>query len=135
MASSGWNRVYATEDKRGAENVLARWGAGGGKALEAPALPDLSETFGHPTAGLLRLIAKGTGGWLLKVRGCEFGVGPVGRRERVGDVLKPSRRTLDKAAEIALREGPENPPGAQVFTEGRMVTVAEMIAKGMVRCG
>jgi hypothetical protein len=132
----GWNRVYATEEKRGAENVLARWGAGGGKAPEAPALPDLSGTFGHRDAGLLRLIAKGAGGWFLKLQDCEFGVGPVGRRERLGDVLRPSRRTLDKAAEIALREGPENPPGAQVFAEGRMVTVAEwMIAKGMVQRG
>lgn len=112
--------------------VLANWRAGAGAdaaSSEPQKLPDMPGTFGHKEAGLLRLTATGAGGWVLSVRGNGYGIGPVGRRERQGDALRPSRRTLARAAAKALEVGPDTPPDSIMFVGSEKLTVHEYMIR------
>jgi hypothetical protein len=109
--------------------VLANWRAGAAVTSEARELTAVSGTFGHKEAGLLRLTATGAGGWVLSVRGDDYGIGPVGRRERQGDELRPSRRTLARAATKALELGPDTPPDSIMFVGGERLTVGEYMVR------
>lgn len=136
---SGWGRTHqsaeAIERQRVNRIVSAHWRSPGEEGLNdqvvaGPPLPNVGKTFGHPEAGLLHLTATGSGGWVLRIRGIDYGIGPVGRRERQGDELRPSRRTLTAAAAKALEVGPDSPPDALMFMGGNEeVTVMEYMRR------
>lgn len=78
----------------------------------------------HPRAGLLRLRCDGSS-WTVRVRGVDYGCGPVQPSERDftdnGDpVYMPGPVVVAAAARCALAApgGPENPPGSVIFTGG-----------------
>lgn len=98
------------------------------EALDKPS--DVRVTAGHKDAGLLQLTATSEGTWVLRIWGTDYRLGwAVRRGERRGDEVTPARRTIARAANVALEIGPENPPDSWVFIGDEQLTVADWMGR------
>lgn len=128
---SGWGGdhghlgVNARIDESARRARVAAWKAGRNLDVDALIEPEpvaVPVSVEHPRAGLLRLHCDGDS-WTVRIRGTDFGCGPVQPSERdfTDDgtpVYRPREVVVETAARCAFEApgGPETPVGSPVFT-------------------